>query len=75
MYIAYYFINSLSSMEKKKIFVLLDPCHMLKLIRNLLFGKLQVIVDGDGNIIKWSFLEKFFFFWYNFKNNTFACCN
>lgn len=43
--------------SKAKIFVVLDPCHMLKLIRNL-FGKLQVIVDGDGNIIKWSFLKK-----------------
>lgn len=49
-----YFLHPVS---KAKVFVICDPCHMLKLIRNL-FGKLQVIVDGDGNIIRWSFLEK-----------------
>ncbi|KYN29968.1 THAP domain-containing protein 9 [Trachymyrmex cornetzi] len=49
-----YFLHPIS---KAKIFVLLDPCHMLKLIRNS-FEKLQVIVDGDGNIINWSLLEK-----------------
>lgn len=49
-----YFLHPIS---KAKIFIILDACHMLKLICNL-FGKLQVIVDGDGNTIKWSFLEK-----------------
>jgi len=43
-----YFLHPVSKM---KIFVVFDPCHMLKLIRNT-FGKLRVIVDGDGNTIK-----------------------
>jgi len=47
-----YFLHPIS---KEKIFIFLDS-YMLKLIRNS-FGKLQIIVDGDGNIIK-SFLEK-----------------
>jgi len=47
-----YFLHPIS---KEKIFILLDS-YMLKLIRNS-FRKPQIIVDGDGNIIK-SFLEK-----------------
>jgi len=40
-----YFLHPVSKM---KIFVIFDPCHMLKLIRNT-FEKLRVIVDGDRN--------------------------
>lgn len=44
-------------MNEKKIFILLDPCHMLKLARNTL-GKKEVIIDGEGNKIKWVYFEK-----------------
>jgi hypothetical protein len=40
----------------EEIFVILDPCHMLKLARNAL-GKLQSFVDDEGNIIKWKHIE------------------
>jgi len=43
-----YFLHPVSKM---KIFVVFDPCHMSKLICNT-FGKLRVIIDGDGNTIK-----------------------
>ena len=38
------------------IVVFLDPCHMLKLIRNVV-GDIKIIVDGNGEQIKWSDLE------------------
>jgi hypothetical protein len=41
----------------EEIFVILDPCHMLKLARNAL-GTLQSFVDGEGNIIKWKHIEE-----------------
>jgi len=37
--------------------LLLDACHMLKLMRNLLADK-KVLVDTDGNFIKWSYIEE-----------------
>lgn len=49
-----YFAHPIS---KAKIFVILNPCHTLKLIRNL-SGKAQVLVDGDGNTIQRSFVKK-----------------
>lgn len=38
------------------VFVFLDPCHMLKLIRNTL-GDKKSVVDGDGNFIKWDYID------------------
>ena len=40
-----------------KIHVFLDACHMLKLVRNA-FGHIGVLYDGDGNEIRWEYLEK-----------------
>ena len=39
------------------VFIILDPSHMLKLARNAL-AHLQTIVDGEGNIIKWHYIEE-----------------
>lgn len=36
--------------------VLLDPCHMVKLMRNA-FSDLKVLVDPDGKEIKWEFIQ------------------
>lgn len=40
-----------------KAFVIKDPPHMLKLIRNTI-GSKKHLIDGDGNDIKWSTWEK-----------------
>ena len=39
------------------VYIILDPCHMLKLARNAL-GHLGSFVDGDGNKIKWHYIEE-----------------
>ncbi|EZA46391.1 THAP domain-containing protein [Ooceraea biroi] len=36
-----------------KVVVFLDPCHMLKLIRNVI-GDLKLLVDRNGKYIRWS---------------------
>jgi len=48
-----YFIHPIS---KEKIFVLLDACHMLKLIRNA-FASNGILWDNNGQIICWKYLE------------------
>lgn len=37
--------------------VLLDPCHMLKLVRNC-FGDKKVLINESGNLAKWDFIER-----------------
>lgn len=37
-----------------KIHIILDACHMLKLLRNCI-GNEKVLHDGDGNEINWYF--------------------
>ena len=41
--------------NKEKIYVLLDVCHMLKLVRNTLAEK-EIILDKDGGKILWQYL-------------------
>lgn len=36
---------------KERIAAFLDPCHMLKVVRNI-FGKIETIVDGNEQYIK-----------------------
>ncbi len=36
--------------------VVLDPCHLLKLVRNA-FAHLEVLKDKDGNEVKWSYIK------------------
>ncbi|GBM17658.1 DNA transposase THAP9, partial [Araneus ventricosus] len=53
-----YFPHPITS---EKVFVILDVCHMLKLVRNTLASK-GSIVNQNGDIIKWDYikeLEKF----------------
>ena len=38
------------------VYVILDPCHMLKLARNAL-AELKSLVDSEGNIISWHFFS------------------
>ncbi len=42
---------------KKDVFVILDPCHMLKLARNAL-ADMGSFIDGDGNVIRWKHIEE-----------------
>lgn len=49
-----YFTNPLN---QSKVFLIFDPCHMLKLIRNAL-GDLQYITDPQLGRIEWSYFEK-----------------
>lgn len=46
-----YFYNS-----NRKVHVLFDICHMLKLVRNN-WASAKVFIDGDGNTIKWDYIE------------------
>lgn len=43
--------------SSKLIYVLLDVCHMLKLLRNTL-GDYGILKDADGNEIKWQYIER-----------------
>lgn len=40
----------------EEVYIFLDPCHMLKLIRNCL-GSQKVLTDGENNLIKWDYIE------------------
>jgi hypothetical protein len=42
--------------EDYYVYVMLDPCHMLKLARNAL-GTLKCFSDEEGNIIQWNFFQ------------------
>lgn len=48
-----WFINPVS---KKKVYVILDPSHMLKLTRNAL-AETPYLVDEEGNLLKWSYIS------------------
>ncbi|VEN44792.1 unnamed protein product [Callosobruchus maculatus] len=39
------------------VFIILDPCHMIKLVRNT-FGSQKYFTDGEDNHIDWNFLVK-----------------
>jgi hypothetical protein len=41
----------------EEVFIILDPCHMLKLARNAL-AHLGTIVDAEGNAIRWQHIEE-----------------
>ena len=49
-----YFLNPV---DKSKIGVIFDVCHMLKLIRNN-WARSGIFIDKDGHQIKWSYIEK-----------------
>ncbi|KYN50338.1 THAP domain-containing protein 9 [Cyphomyrmex costatus] len=40
-----------------KIYIYLDPCHMIKLVRNP-FGALKWLMNESGGSISWKFMEK-----------------
>ena len=40
-----------------KIYIFLDACHMIKLVRNTM-SDWKIFKDKDGNTIKWEFLEE-----------------
>lgn len=42
---------------KENVYIILDPCHMLKLIRNCLAFK-GILTDDNNNIINWSYFIK-----------------
>lgn len=39
----------------EKVYIYLDPCHMIKLVRNI-FGN-RIILDRNGNKIEWRYIE------------------
>lgn len=41
--------------SRQKVHIFLDPCHMLKLVRNML-GDYKCIVNGKGQSIKWEYI-------------------
>lgn len=40
----------------KKVYVILDACHMIKLVRNCL-GSVSHLIDIQGRKVKWSYIE------------------
>ncbi|CAH1974406.1 unnamed protein product [Acanthoscelides obtectus] len=49
-----FFINSLNN---EKIHIILDACHMIKLVRNTL-GDYGVLKDGGGKDIRWEYFKR-----------------
>ena len=43
--------------SNEKIYIFLDACHMIKLVRNT-WSDWKVLKDKDGNTIEWKFLEE-----------------
>lgn len=43
--------------NKRKIYFLPDPVHMLKLVRNC-FGEKKIIIDGNGGVINFAYIQK-----------------
>ena len=41
----------------KKIYVFLDACHMIKLVRNTM-SEWKILKDKDGNTIEWKFIQE-----------------
>ena len=41
----------------EKVYIFLDACHMIKLVRNT-WSEWKVLKDGDGNTIEWKFIEE-----------------
>lgn len=48
--------TSFGGAGSSKKYFFLDPCHMIKLVRNT-FGEKKVLMDEDGNIIDWRYIE------------------
>lgn len=44
--------------ENRKIYIFLDPAHMLKLVRNSIATR--NLVDGDGRVISWKYFESLY---------------
>ena len=42
--------------EEYFVYIILDPCHMLKLARNAL-ADMKLFVDSEGNVISWHFFS------------------
>lgn len=57
-----YVINPIS---KERIHIIMDPCHMEKLVRNR-WADCGVFFDGAGNKIEWRFIEALY---------TYSCAN
>jgi len=51
-----YFINPVT---KEKVFTFLDPAHMIKLVRNTL-GDKKNIVNSKNETIRWDFISKLY---------------
>ncbi|CAH1999228.1 unnamed protein product [Acanthoscelides obtectus] len=49
-----YFINPVN---KEKVHIILDACHMIKLVRNTL-GDWGILCDGNGDSIKWYYFKE-----------------
>lgn len=49
-----YFLHPVTG---QKVFIFLDPCHMIKLVRNT-FGSQKYLQDYSGNEINWTLLEQ-----------------
>lgn len=53
-----FFVNPI---DNSKIYIIYDPSHMIKLIRNT-FGEREVLYDEHGNKIEWKFVKKLYMY-------------
>lgn len=59
-----YILNPVSN---EKIYIMLDPCHMLKLVRNTLGNRLEFFAENKCNKIEWRYIESLYT--YSRENN------
>lgn len=52
----------LNPITNERIFIILDPCHMLKLTRNVLASKKIFFVGKKGRKVEWRFIESLYEF-------------
>lgn len=52
-----YFINPV---DRSRVYIILDTCHMLKLLRNLIADLTEddILLDGDGREISWCYFKR-----------------
>lgn len=55
------------TLNDSKVYVIYDPSHMIKLVRNVL-GKQKVLYDGENGKIEWKYVESLYKF--SIQNNV-----
>lgn len=60
----------INPITKEKIYIMLDPCHMVKLVRNTLGRKQEIFVGSKNKKIEWRYIESLYE--YSRNNNVYS---